>query len=96
MSPFGRAPAALRRAVAGRERIVIRRPAAGDDTAIVRLAGLAERPALPHPVLIAEADGKLVAAVSTRTGEVVSDPFQASADVVELLRLRATQLDDAA
>jgi hypothetical protein len=96
MSLFGHAPAALRRAVAGREQIVIRRRAVGDEGALVRLAGLAERPAPPDPLLLAEADGKLIAAVSTRTGEVVSDPFVASADVVELLRLRATQLDDAA
>jgi len=47
-------------------------------------------------LLLAEADGTLVAAVSTRTGEVVSDPFVASDDVVALLRLRAAQLDDAA
>jgi hypothetical protein len=96
MSLFGHAPAALRRAVAGRERIVIRVPGEGDEGAIFRLVGLSERPAPPQPLLLAEADGKLVAAVSTRTGEVVSDPFVASADVVALLRLRATQLDDAA
>jgi hypothetical protein len=96
MKLFGHGPAPLRRAVAARDRIVIRRPTDGDDGAIVRLAGLAERPAPPQPLLLAEADGRLVAAVSTRTGEVVSDPFVASSDVVELLRLRATQLDDAA
>lgn len=96
MSLFGRAPAALRRAVARRDQIVIRRQADGDNGAVVRLAGLAGRPTPPHPVLLAEADGKLVAAVSRRTGEVVSDPFEASADVIALLRLRAAQLDDAA
>ena len=47
-------------------------------------------------MLLAEVDGSLVAAVSTRTGEVVSDPFVASEDVVALLRFRATQLDRAA
>ena len=96
MSLFGRAPVALRRAVAGRERIVIRRPGTEDDRALLRLVGLSERPAPAEPLLLAEADGQLIAAVSTRTGEVVSDPFVASADVVALLRLRATQLDDAA
>ncbi len=96
MRLFGRAPITLRTAVAGRERIVIRRSVAGDDRELVRLAGLSERPTPPDPLLLAEADGKLIAAVSTRTGAVVSDPFVASADVVALLRLRATQLDDAA
>ena len=37
-----------------------------------------------------------MAAVSTRTGDVIRDPFVASDDVVALLRLRATQLDRAA
>jgi hypothetical protein len=96
MKVLGRSPAALRRAVARRERIVIRRSSDGDARAVDRLAGLSERPAPPAPLLLAEADGALVAAVSTQTGEVVSDPFVASADVVELLRLRATQLDAAA
>ena len=96
MRLFGRRPAVLRRAVEERERIVIRRSGESDDRALVRLVGLAERPVPPEPLLLAEADGHLIAAVSTRTGEVVSDPFVASADVVALLRLRATQLDDAA
>ena len=96
MRLFGRPPLTLRTAVAGRERIVIRRSGAGDDHELVRLAVLSERGAPPDPLLLAEADGRLIAAVSTRTGEVVSDPFVASADVVALLRLRAAQLDDAA
>ena len=50
----------------------------------------------PYPVLLAESDGLLVAAVSTATGELVSDPFVAAADVVALLQLRARQLDSAA
>jgi hypothetical protein len=96
MRLFGRAPVTLRTAVAGRERIVIRRSAAGDERELVRLASLSERATPQDPLLLAEADGKLIAAVSTRTGDVVSDPFVARADVVALLRLRATQLDDAA
>ena len=93
---FGHPPVALRRAVTGRERIVIRRARGGDAEALRRLADLADRPVPPVPVLLAEADGELIAAVSTGTGTVVSDPFVASDDVVALLRLRATQLDAAA
>jgi hypothetical protein len=48
------------------------------------------------PLLVAEADGAVVAAVSRLTGEVISDPFVATEDVVALLRLRAAQLDAAA
>jgi hypothetical protein len=96
MSIFGEAPVALRRAVSGRERIEIRRARGTDLLALNRLADLADRPLPPAPVLLAEADGVLVAAVSTLTGAVVSDPFVASDDVVALLKLRATQLDAAA
>jgi hypothetical protein len=90
-------PLAVRRVVAGRGRIVIRRADAHDSGALGRLVELAERPsALRRPVLLAESDGQLVAAVSTATGETVSDPFVATADVIDLLRLRARQLDSAA
>ena len=96
MNLFGHAPVALRRAVTGRDRIVIRRAVPGDDRALGRLSELADRPAPVKPLLLAESDGELVAAVSTRTGKVVRDPFVASDDVVALLRLRASQLDAAA
>ena len=96
MSVFGRVPTAVRQAVHGREQIVIRRARSTDQRAVAQLAELADRPAPPAPVVLAEADGMLVAAVSTSTGAVVSDPFVATHDVVALLRLRATQLDRAA
>jgi hypothetical protein len=96
MSLFGHVPVALRKVVRGRERIVIRRARSSDERALATLADLADRPAPPAPLLLAEADGVLVAAVSTQTGAVVSDPFVATDDVVALLRLRATQLDRAA
>jgi hypothetical protein len=90
-------PLAVRRVVAGRGRIVIRRAEAHDSAALCRLVQLAERPEPPaQPVLLAESDGHLVAAVSTTTGETVSDPFVATADVIALLQLRARQLDSAA
>ena len=90
-------PPAVRRIVRGREQIVIRRAVADDAAALGRLVELAERPEPPaQPLLLAESDGDLVAAVSTATGEAVSDPFVATADVVALLRLRARQLDSAA
>jgi hypothetical protein len=44
-------------------------------------------------VLVAEVDGTPVAAISLVDGHVVADPFERTADVVELLRLRAAQLD---
>ena len=38
---------------------------------------------------------RLIAAVSTRDGVAIADPFTRSADAVELLRRRARQLDAA-
>lgn len=96
MSVFGRTPASVREAVRRREQIVIRRARSTDQGAIAQLAGLTERVAPAAPLVLAESDGMLVAAVSTSTGDVVTDPFVATQDVVALLRLRATQLDRAA
>jgi hypothetical protein len=60
-----------------------------------RLAMLAEldssRPPA-QPVLLAEVDGQLAGAISLSDGTVVADPFRPTADVVDLLRVRAAQL----
>jgi len=64
--------------------------------ALEALAALTEHPVPAFPVLLAEADGVLVAALSRLNGEVITDPFVASHDVVGLLRFRSTQLDAAA
>ena len=40
--------------------------------------------------------GGFLFALSTVTGDVVSDPFRATGDLVDLLRLRSSQLDDLA
>jgi hypothetical protein len=43
-------------------------------------------------VLVAEADGTLVAARSLATGATIADPFRPTADVTALLALRAAAL----
>ena len=91
-----RLPEAVRRIVAARDEIVIRWAAHKDAERLSELAQLAGRPELSGPVLLAEADGALVAAVSSANGLAVADPFVASSDVVALLRFRADQLDAAA
>ena len=58
-----------------------------------RLAQLVDRPVPAEPMLLAESDGAVVVALSTVTGDVVSDPFRATGDLVDLLRLRSSQLD---
>jgi hypothetical protein len=93
---FTRIPAAVRHSVADRRRIVIRRADGADLAGLQALAALTERAVPDFPVLLAEADGVLVAAVSRSSGEVITDPFVATDDVVALLRLRSTQLDAAA
>ena len=96
MTLFRHAPCAVRMAITARERIVIRRARGSDLPALARLAELADAAPLPAPVLLAESDGALVAAFAIGTGRMIRDPFVASDDVAALLRLRATQLDQAA
>jgi hypothetical protein len=85
-------PALLARQVGGRGEIAIRSARPADVDEIRRLALLVDRAVPVEPVLLAESDGTVVAALSTATGEVVTDPFRATADLVELLRLRSSQL----
>ncbi len=90
-------PPALVQAVRGRDRIILRAARAGDADALRVLAGLADRPLpTPAPLLVAEADGELLAAVSSDGRTAIADPFRATADLIELLRLRAGQLLHAA
>ena len=59
------------------------------------LQGLAERDSAVLPagaLLVAESGGRLLAAISLETEDVIADPFQRTADAVELLRRRAKQL----
>ena len=91
-----RLPAAVASAVGGRGRIALRRARPSDGSALARLEALAERRLPDGPLLLAEVDGELVAAVPEAGGTVVSDPFRVTLDVAELLRLRSSQLRAAA
>ncbi|HWH93241.1 MAG TPA: hypothetical protein VNT03_05220 [Baekduia sp.] len=63
------------------------RAARPDDAADVsRLAALDSRRVPAGPLLLAEEDGVLRAALSLRTGAVVADPFAPTAHLVALLR----------
>ncbi len=69
------------------------RPATGADAhALGILAQLDEAADLAGRVLLAEQDGRAVAALSLDEDRAVADPFVASAGAVALLRLRAGQL----
>jgi hypothetical protein len=60
-----------------------------DDHAVARLAALDSRRPPAGPLLLAEEDGTLRAALSLRTGAVVADPFARTDHLVSLLRRRA-------
>ena len=69
------------------------REAGPADTAAVR--GLAELDGARAPsgrLLVAEADGELVAAVPLAGGPAIADPFRHTTAIVSLLGLRAAQL----
>lgn len=74
--------------------ISIRTAADKDATALHRLAALDSAHVPAGPVLMAEVDGTPRAAISVATGTAVADPFYASADLLDLLRLRVTLLAD--
>lgn len=63
-----------------------------DGPALARIAALDSRTVPGGDVLVAEADGEVVAALAIATGEYVADPFRRTADAVALLRLRAERM----
>jgi hypothetical protein len=96
-----RAGRAARRALASRARragdgqpesVAIRLARSADRSGLAQLAALDSRRAPAAPVLVAEVDGVLRAAVAVETGEAVADPFHRTTALLELLELRAAQL----
>ena len=68
------------------------RPAVQDDyVALWSLAALDSSVVPVAPLLVAEEDGSVVAAISLASGEAIADPFRRTAGAVALLRLRASQ-----
>jgi hypothetical protein len=72
--------------------LTLRLATGADRAALARLAELeqAERPS--EPVLLGVVLGRPVAALSLNDGSVIADPFVRTAELVELLRVRAGQL----
>ncbi|MEA2298481.1 MAG: hypothetical protein QOF77_1417 [Solirubrobacteraceae bacterium] len=71
--------------------VTIRPEAPADSAGVRRLAALDSAPVPRGPVLLAEGDGRLLAAISLATGRVVADPFAPTAPLVGLLRLHAAR-----
>ena len=74
----------------------IRASTARDAAALRRLAALDSRHPILGEVLVAEVDGELQAALPLEGGEPVADPFRHTADLLDLLELRRSQLARAA
>jgi len=72
--------------------MIIRRTTPDDGAALLRLAALDDAPALRGDALVAEIDGAVCAAVSLVDGRTIADPFRPTAELVDLLRMRAAQL----
>jgi hypothetical protein len=72
--------------------VTIRPAAPSDAAALDRLAALDSAMPLSGDILVAESEGRVAAALSLRSGRVVSDPFIPTADLVALLRARAHRL----
>ena len=78
MTPLTTAPSVLIRAARG-----------SDGPALEDLAALDSAPVPTGSLLLAESDGRLVAAIGSARGEAIADPFIPTADVVALLQLRS-------
>jgi hypothetical protein len=76
------------------DELSIRRLSDADAEAVERVA---ERDSASRPageLLGAEANGRLIAAISVTTGEIVADPFTRTDAARSLLQLRAAQLSE--
>jgi hypothetical protein len=75
------------------EVVTIRRAVPADAAALRRLAQLDSAPEpKPAPMLVAEVDGELLAALPLDGGRAIADPFRRTAEVVSILSERARQL----
>jgi hypothetical protein len=87
---------ALHRRAAWKRPVTLRLAAAADRAALDRLAQRDCRLLPPGPHLVAERQGRIEAAVSLASGELVADPFRRTAELCELLRCHAGDLRVAA
>ena len=71
--------------------ISIRPATEADSPTLLRLAALDSAPAPRGPVLVADLGGEIVAARSLTRARSIADPFRPTADIRELLELRAAQ-----
>jgi hypothetical protein len=80
------------RSTTNREAVSLRVSSEDDAGALARLAGLDSSRMPPGPMLLAEVDDDVRAAVSLADGTVLADPFHTTNDTIKLLRARAKEL----
>jgi hypothetical protein len=88
-------PARRTRAIADAtpvSRVTLRYAAAADAPRLRQLAELDSASPPDGPVLVAEVDGRLRAALPVAGGPPISDPFHRGRELLALLALRAEQL----
>ena len=68
--------------------LVLRADRPTDESSLRRLAALDSTRPLKGRALVAEVEGHPIAAIDLNDGRVVADPFERTAEVVELLRMR--------
>jgi hypothetical protein len=71
--------------------ISIRVAGDADQSTLIQLAALDSAPAPRGPVLVADLGGEIVAARALGHPRTIADPFRPTADIRELLELRASQ-----
>jgi hypothetical protein len=81
------------RRVAADRSVTLRFGSPADQRRLARLAELDSSTPPAPPVLLAEVDGQLQAALALADGTVLADPFHPTADLIDLLRARARQFD---
>jgi hypothetical protein len=72
--------------------VVIRESIRSDAERLRRLAQLDSARPAEGPMVVAEVDGELRAAVAIDDGSPIADPFHRTADLIALASMRATQL----
>jgi hypothetical protein len=75
------------------ERVTVRHAHSGDEAALHNLAVLDSADAPAGPMLVAESEGRILAALPLADGRAIADPFIPTAALLDLLELRRRQLE---
>jgi hypothetical protein len=72
--------------------MVLRAERPNDEQVLRRLAALDSARPLKGRALVAEVDGRAIAAIDVADGRIVADPFVRTTEAVELLKVRAERV----